>query len=77
MFLLSLDCLKVGEKARVTHIMDDTIKRRFLEIGLLPGSIVSCVLESPFHEPKAYVIKGATIAIRREDTRKVLVEVIE
>lgn len=73
---MTLDQLKIGQKARVLEIEGESIKRRLLEIGLIQGVMTECVLESPFHEPKAYFIKGATIAIRKEDARKVLVEVV-
>ena len=75
-FMITLDCLKVGEIGIVRSISNEEIKRRFLDIGLTTGTCVECLLESPFHNPKAYLIKGASIAIRLEDAKNVLVEVI-
>lgn len=72
----SLDKLKIGDKAIVSYIENVEVKRRFLEIGLVSGIQVECILESPFRNPKAYFIKGASIAIRNEDAKHVMVDVI-
>jgi len=72
----SLDQLKIGEKGIVSYIENVEVKRRFLEIGLVNGTLVECILESPFKSPKAYFIKGASIAIRCEDAKYVMVDVI-
>ena len=41
--------------------------RRFTDIGLIENTLVECVGESPAGDPKAYLIRGAVIAIRNED----------
>lgn len=76
-FMITLDLLKVGEVGIVKIISNEEIKRRFLDIGLTVGTKVECLIESPFHNPKAYLIKGASIAIRLGDAKNVLVEVVE
>jgi len=50
------------------------IKRRLQDIGLIPGTVVTCVQKSPCGDPVAYLIKGALIAIRCEDSDKITVE---
>jgi ferrous iron transport protein A len=74
--MVTLDCLQVGEVGIVKRISNEEIKRRFLDIGLIQDTRVECLLESPFHNPKAYLIKGASIAIRKEDAKAIEVEVI-
>lgn len=74
---LSLNLLKIGTKAKVTKINSTgDIKRRLLDIGLIENSLVECVLESPFNDPRAYFIKGATIALRNEDAKDIMVRCI-
>ena len=74
---MKLSDIKVGEEARVTDIrVNGDIKRRLYDIGLIPGTIVKAVMQSPFGEPIAYNIRGSIIAIRKEDTSKILVEVL-
>lgn len=71
----TLNQLKKGEKAIVKDIeLEGSIKRRLLDIGLIKESIVECVLESPLKDPKAYCIRGALIAIRGNDAKKIFIE---
>lgn len=74
----TLDCLKVGKTAEVVKLnTKDSIGRRFLDIGIVPGSKIECVMESPGGNPIAYLIKGALIAIRKEDTKQILIKDLE
>lgn len=69
--------MKIGNKAIVKKIVaNDNIKRRLLDIGLIEGTNVECVLKSPFNDPTAYLIRGAIIAIRKEDCNKIEVDII-
>ena len=43
---------------------DEEMERRVLDIGLIPGTKISCVGKSPGGDPSAYLIRGAVIAIR-------------
>ena len=43
--------------------------QRLLDIGVINGTNVECVLKSPSNDPKAYLIRGAVIAIRNEDAK--------
>ena len=49
------------------------IRRRLQDLGLIPGTPVSCLARSPLGDPCAYQIRGAVVALRREDA--LLVEV--
>ena len=65
---LSLDTLRVGQSARVSHIeAEPAMRRRLLELGLVPGTRVTCTAVSPAGDPAAYLIRGAVIALRRRD----------
>jgi Fe2+ transport system protein FeoA len=37
-----------------------------MDLGILPGTIIEAELESPGGDPTAYRIRGALIALRRE-----------
>lgn len=47
--------------------------RRLMDIGMVQGTEVECLMKSPLGDPAAYLIKGAVIALRREDAGTVLV----
>ena len=65
--LQSLFDIKVGQKCRILEIpSQNQLKRRLIDIGLTPESVVSCVGQSPLGDPKAFLINGAIIALRRE-----------
>ena len=70
----SLFDLNVGQKCSVLKILtDNQIKRRLIDIGLTPESEVCCVGKSPLGDPKAYLIQGAVIALRREICENIIV----
>lgn len=67
---MTLDFLKVGERARVIEMDESSnLYQRLLDIGITKNSKIECVLISPWNNPKAYLIRGAVIAIRNEDAK--------
>ena len=67
--------LAVGEGAIVKRVLEESrLKQRLVDVGMVPGTKVVCVLESPGKDPKAYEVKGALLAIREEDAQFVEVE---
>ncbi len=72
--LIRLCDLAVGEVARVVAVGNTgPIRRRLLDLGLVPGAVVICVGRSPGGDPAAYRIRGAVIAIRDGDAAPVTV----
>lgn len=72
---ISLCDINVGETAVVrTLCSSGGIRRRFLDIGLVSGTKVTCLMKSPCGDPTAYLIRGAVIAIRRKDAADILVQ---
>ena len=50
----SLNTLRVGESALVSHIeAEPAMRRRLLELGLVPGTRVTCAAVSPAGPPPA------------------------
>lgn len=71
----TLDVLGTGHTAKVKKVENEgTIRRRLLDIGLTPGTMVKSILKSPSGDMAAYLIRGALIAIREEDARKIKIE---
>lgn len=70
----SLNSINPGEYAKVGQILSrGSMRRRLLDIGLTPGTRVECVGKSPAGDPKAFLIRGAVIAIRSEDCAEILI----
>ena len=72
--IISLNELDLKEKGVIKDITcDDNIKRRLLDLGLIEGTNIELVLVSPFKDPKAYEVRGTTIALREEDAKKIYI----
>ncbi len=72
---MNLFDLKKGQKCLIDKILTETdMRRRFLDIGLIKNTPVECVEISPQGDPKAFLIRGAVIALRREDCKNILIK---
>lgn len=70
---ITLNQLQIGDTMEVKEINNKgSIRRRFLDIGLIPGTRVKCIMKSPGGDLVAYMIKGALIAIRTDDSKGVV-----
>lgn len=68
MSCITLDTLQVGQWGQVAEVLTDpAMRRRLLDLGLVPGTMVGCTAVSPAGDPAAYWIRGAVIALRRRD----------
>ena len=65
----ALSTLTLGESAEVAGLSPacrGVERRRFLDLGITPGTMIKAELRSPGGDPTAYQIRGALIALRRE-----------
>lgn len=66
----TLNMLQADETAIIKEInCSETIKRRLLDLGLIKGTTIRALYTSPFGDPSAYLIRGAVIALRKDDTK--------
>ena len=73
--LQTLDMLKVGESARILSLNNDIdLRLRLTSLGLIQGTLITAVNESPAGDPKAYFFRGALIALRRNDSRNIIIK---
>lgn len=64
--------LPIGKSAIIEQIRcEGSMHRRLLDIGLIEGTRVTCVGRSPGGDPAAYCIRGAVIAIRDTDAKRI------
>ena len=72
---LSLCALRDGQSAFVKNVAGESaMRRRLLDMGLIPGTRVTCQGHSPAGDPAAYLIRGAVIALRSKDADCVTME---
>jgi DtxR family Mn-dependent transcriptional regulator len=70
-----LSALRPGQPARVLGLdpaLQGFTRRRLLDLGLTPGAEITAELPSLFGDPVAYRVRGALVALRREQARHVL-----
>lgn len=63
-----LSHLRPGERAEVRFISRacrGLERRRLMDLGIVPGTVVEALMRSPSGDPTAYRVRGTTIAIRR------------
>jgi len=71
-----LDALRPGESAEVIRLaatVQGPSRRRLLDLGVVPGTVIRADLSSASGDPVAYRIRGALIALRRVQAHEILV----
>ncbi len=67
--------LAPGEATVITALhTQGAMRRRLTDLGFTRASVVRCVGQSPFGDPKAYEVRGAIIALRNRDSKDILTE---
>lgn len=71
---MKLNDMKIGDIGKISKMdAPKNIKRRLMEVGFINGSMVRTVLSKK--HIRAYMVKGAVIALRVCDTKNIEVEV--
>ncbi len=59
----TIDKLSPGESA----VVENSLSGRLRDLGLTVGTRIRCLYRAPLGDPTAYEVRGAVIALRRED----------
>jgi Fe2+ transport system protein FeoA len=74
-----LSDIKHNQVARVKRL-DESCQGcerfRLLDLGAVPGTDIRVALDNPLNDPIGYWIRGAVIALRKEQSDKIYVEII-
>lgn len=74
---VSLNEIPLGQPYAVRRLcVEETLRRRLLELGLVEGTTLALVGQSPAGDPKAFWVRGAMIALRARDCRRIFVDAI-
>lgn len=64
-----------GGQGTVTALLTTgPMRRRLLDLGLIPQTSITCLGRAPQGDPTAYLIRGSVIAIRAEDAQHILIQ---
>lgn len=68
----NLSQLPLNQNGKIEKVeCDEGIKRRLLDMGLVKGTNIIPVLVSPSRDPRAFLVRGTIIAIRKEDAKNI------
>lgn len=71
----NLSQLPLSKNGRIDKIeCDEGIKRRLLDMGLVKGTNIVPILVSPSGDPRAFLVRGTIIAIRKEDAKNIKIK---
>ena len=71
---MTLDQLRVGERAVITHVGGaGALRRRLAEMGLIPGKEILVSRVAPLGDPTAYLIMGYQLSLRRREAARIQV----
>ena len=72
---MTLDHLRVGESARVTAVGGQgALRQHILDMGVIPGSIVTLTKLAPLGDPMELKIHGYTLSLRKADAAGIEIE---
>jgi len=70
----ALSTLEIGEGGIVSKIVGDgSLKRRILEMGLVPGTQIRVERKAPFNDPVSVWFRGYELSLRVDEANAVLV----
>lgn len=74
--VINLNELELNREGIIESVdCDSNIKRRLLDLGLVKGTKIIPILVSPSNDPRAFIVRGSIIAIRKEEAKKIKLNV--
>ncbi len=75
--VLPLTQIESGETARVVWVASEkSMATRLNDLGFLPGEHIQCVLKGRPGGMRAYLVRGAVIALRRQNSNEIFVQTL-
>lgn len=70
-----LSKIAIGETAKIKKVTAiNDIRRRLFDLGLVPGTHIECVQQNYKGTLKAFLVRGAVIALREEDSMQITID---
>ena len=72
MYTTDMSEMNAGQSGSVMYLHHEgAMQRRLYELGLIPGTNIDCIMENK--GMKAFFVRGACIALRNSDLKKITV----
>lgn len=76
--LIALHELSLGDTGTVKKLTSQGIvRRRMLDLGIIPNTSIKLLRKSPAGDPIAYKIRETVIALRKDESSSILVDPFE
>jgi ferrous iron transport protein A len=66
--------IAIGVKVKIHSFEKDEIILKLMEMGCLPGEIISIEKKAPFGDPISIIVSGYHLSLRRNEAEKIIVE---
>ena len=74
---MTLKELPVGKSGRVVTVGGEkALRRRLLDMGITPGTLVTVKKTAPMGDPVELLLRGYVLTLRLEDAQKITLEEI-
>jgi len=71
---MTLGDVALGMKVAIEHVGGErSFRRRLMELGLVPGTVVEVVRVAPLGDPLELSVRGCELSIRKSEARSVTV----
>lgn len=68
--------LKINQEANIIDVEGEgPLRRRLLEMGILPNTLIKVIKKAPLGDPLEISIRGYELSLRKEDAKSIRVEV--
>ncbi|MDD6306567.1 MAG: FeoA family protein [Clostridiales bacterium] len=75
---MTLEKLPIGKTATITAVGGEgTLRCRLLDMGLIPGTLVTVRKIAPMGDPIEIRLRGYELTIRMEDAKKIEINQVE
>ena len=68
--------IEIGKKAIILSFENDEIILKLMEMGCLPGEIISIEKKAPWGDPISIIVSGYQLSLRMNEAEKIIVEEI-
>jgi ferrous iron transport protein A len=72
---IKLSKLKVGQKAIIVSLEDEELVLKMMEMGFLPGEVITVEQVAPLGDPISVMIAGYQVSLRLNEADAIIVEV--
>ena len=74
----ALNEMKPGDRANILKISGNgALKKKLLDMGVLPGTIIETIRVAPLGDPVEIKIKGYNLTLRKEEAASIQVREIK